>query len=173
MQTVPDGERAWELLQRERIPVVISDWDLPRLDGLELCRRIRARAHGGYIYFILLTSQGGKKRFMIGMEAGADDFITKPLDPDELKARIAVADRILGLRRELQQLEGLLPICAYCRRIRDEGGEWESIESYVERHTAAPFSHGVCQACYETVVKPQIDRLGNTDDPGAGIARQG
>ncbi len=91
------------------------------------------------------------------MEAGADDFITKPVDMDELHARLKAAERILGLRTHVQQLEGLLPICAYCKRIRDAAEQWESIERYVEARSAAQFSHGYCPECYEKHVRPQIE----------------
>jgi DNA-binding response OmpR family regulator len=92
---------------------------MPEVDGPELCRRLRARATDRYSYFLLITATGGKQRYLEGMEAGADDFITKPIDIDELRARLKAAERILGLRKHVQQLEGLLPICAYCKRIRD------------------------------------------------------
>jgi phosphoserine phosphatase RsbU/P len=155
-----DGREAWEMLQSLRIPVVISDWYMPEVDGPELCRKVRARSEGPYVYFILITSRGGKQGYLTGMAAGADDFITKPVDPDELKARLTVADRILGLRLELQRLEGLLPICAHCKRILGESGRWESVEAHIEERSEAKFSHGICPPCYTTIVQPQIDRVG-------------
>src|SRR2546425_11223176 len=107
-----NGREAWEMLQLSRFQLVISDWYMPEMDGPELCRRIRARRNQPYVYFVMVTSRGGKQQYLAGMEAGADDFIAKPVDPDELRARLTVAERILGLRTELQQLEGLLPICS-------------------------------------------------------------
>ena len=160
-----NGLEAWEILQRERIPVVISDWYMPELDGTELCRRIRARPQDPYVYFILVTSNGGKEKFLAGMHAGADDFITKPVDPDELRARIRVAERILGLQHEVRLLEGLLPICSYCKRIRDESDHWESLESFIEKRSQAQFSHGICADCFTNVVKPQLDELGHGGAP--------
>ncbi len=161
--TADNGREAWDALQIARIPVVISDWYMPELDGPELCRRIRARLNEPYVYFILVTARGGKAQYLAGMEAGADDFIAKPVDPDELRARLTVAQRILGLRRDLQQLEGLLPICAYCKRIRDDGERWGSLESYIERRSEAQFSHGICPDCYAKYVQPQLG--GGTPSP--------
>ena len=109
------GGEAWGNLQLGYFPIVISDWSMPEVDGPELCRRMRARATDRYSYFLLVTATGGKERYLEGMEAGADDFITKPIDMDELRARLKAAERILGLRQHVQQLEGLLPICAYCK----------------------------------------------------------
>ncbi len=92
------------------------------------------------------------------MDSGVDDFITKPLDPDELKARLRVAERILGLREELHALEGLLPICSYCKRIRNDQDQWSSLERYIERRSKAEFSHGICPECYRKYVEPQLNR---------------
>ena len=150
------GREAWEILQFARVPVVVSDWYMPEMDGVDLCRRIRARLDAPYVYFILITARGGKQQYLTGMEAGADDFIAKPVDPDELKARLTVAERILGLRRELQQLAGLLPICAYCKRIRDDAEHWSSLEGYIEKRSEAQFSHGICPDCYKKHVEPQL-----------------
>jgi DNA-binding response OmpR family regulator len=163
VSTADHGREAWDALRITRIPVVISDWYMPELDGPELCRRIRARPNEPYVYFVLITGRGGKAHYLAGMEAGADDFITKPVDPDELRARLTVAQRILGLRRELQQLEGLLPICAYCKGIRDDREHWGSLESYIEKRSAAQFSHGICPDCYAKHVQPQLD--GRTPAP--------
>jgi DNA-binding response OmpR family regulator len=123
-----------------------------------LCRRVRASAGERYTYFLLVTATGGKKRYLEGMEAGADDFITKPVDMDELRARLKAAERMLGLRRHVQRLEGLLPICAYCKRIRDAVEQWHPIEAYVEARSDAQFSHGYCRECYEKHVRPQIEK---------------
>ena len=155
-----DGGEAWANLQLGHFPVIISDWQMPEVSGPELCRRIRARTDERYTYFLLVTATGGKQRYLEGMEAGADDFITKPVDMEELRARLKVADRILGLRRHVQHLEGLLPICAYCKRIRDAAEQWESIERYVEARSEAQFSHGYCPECYEKHVRPQVEEGG-------------
>jgi len=154
----PNGREAWNLLQLTRIPIVVSDWYMPEMEGPELCRRIRGRRGEPYVYFILVTSRGGKQQYLAGMEAGADDFIAKPVDPDELRARLRVAERILGLRKELQQLEVLLPICSYCKRIRNDRDEWEPLEAYIEAHFERQLTHSICPECYVKHVQPQLDR---------------
>jgi len=93
-----NGRQAWEVFRRERVRLVISDLLMPDVDGLELCRRIRASNERKYTYIILLTALIGKKDYLEAMEAGADDFVTKPFDPDELKARLRVAERIIALQ---------------------------------------------------------------------------
>ena len=100
-----DGEQAWGIFLAEDVPLLISDWMMPGLDGLELCRRIREDNRAAYTYIILLTVLGGKANYLEAMKAGADDFITKPFDVDQLQARLRVAERILGLQRDLTRLE--------------------------------------------------------------------
>lgn len=152
-----NGARAWDVWLLEQPRVVIADWLMPEMDGLELCRKIRAHSQAPYTYFIMQTVRSGRGPFLEAMEAGVDDFITKPIAADELLARLKVAERILGLRQELLALEGLLPICSYCRRLR-EGSDWISLESYVAARSAAQFTHGICPDCYERYVKPKLDR---------------
>lgn len=156
-----NGREAWDVLTRSHHRLVISDWYMPELDGVELCRKVRSRRNEPYVYFILVTSRGGKQQYLTGMQAGADDFIAKPVDADELQARLGVAERILGLRRSLQQLEVLLPICSYCRKIRNDQNEWESIETYIEHRFETQFTHSVCPDCYVQYVQPQLDRQGS------------
>jgi len=100
-----DGEQAWGVFMAEDVPLLVSDWMMPGLDGLELCRRVRADGRAAYTYIILLTVLGGKDNYLEAMRAGADDFITKPFDVDQLQSRLRVAERILGLQRDLTRLE--------------------------------------------------------------------
>ena len=154
-----NGEQGWERFRGDHFSVVISDWLMPETDGLELCRRIRSIEATPYCYVILLTALQGKSNYLEAMRAGADDFVSKPFDPDELRARLLVAERIGGLQDRMKQLEGILPTCMYCKRIRDERDEWVHIEHYISQHTAASFSHGVCPTCYQDVVRPELDRI--------------
>src|SRR6185436_20600183 len=111
------GTEAWDLLSARPAQVAVIDWVMPDLDGLELCRRIRARTAQQYTYVILLTAMDAQTHYLSAIDAGVDDFLAKPFDPDLLGARLRVAERILGLRRHVDQLEKLLPICMYCKKI--------------------------------------------------------
>jgi phosphoserine phosphatase RsbU/P len=157
-----DGEQVWQALQHPEPPAVaVIDWLMPAIDGLEICRRVRSTPALRSMYVILLTSRGNKQDIVGGLEAGADDYITKPFDPDELRARVHVGDRVARLQASLadrvrdleaalarvQQLQGLLPICCYCKKIRDDGNYWHQVESYVSQHADVRFSHGVCPDC--------------------------
>ncbi len=155
-----DGEAAWQLLQNESVRVVVSDWMMPHSDGLELCRRIRARVGQDYIYFILLTSRDASEdNQRAATDAGVDDFLTKPLDLQELWTRLRVAERILRYTTQVRQLEELLPICSYCKKIRDDQNYWQQMEGYINERTGSEFSHSVCPDCYQRVVLPEIEKL--------------
>jgi DNA-binding response OmpR family regulator len=157
--TAADGAEAWSLLEGFYIPLVISDWLMPGMSGPELCSCIRRRRDAKYTYVILLTAVEGRERYLEAMESGVDDFLNKPPDFDQLTARIRVAERILGLERQVKDLEMLLPICTYCKQIRDEGSGWVPIERYLSERTETRLSHGICPDCYELRVKPQLDAL--------------
>ncbi|HMJ07117.1 MAG TPA: response regulator [Chthoniobacterales bacterium] len=116
-----DGREAWEAWQSGQFPLLISDWMMPDIDGLEFCRRLRAEGRAGYTYIILLTSRSGKSNFLEAMTAGADDFITKPFEKDALAARVRVAERILGLHESLRAANSDLE-----RRVRERTLELET-----------------------------------------------
>ena len=120
---------------------------------------VRAENRTRYTYVILLTMLEGKGSFLEGMRAGADDFITKPFDEEQLATRLRVAERIVSLQREIKQLQGLLPICSYCKKVRDDRNQWQQIENYIASRTEASFSHGICGECYATHVEPQLQQL--------------
>ena len=158
---VGDGELAWERLRRgggER--VVVSDWLMPGLNGLELCGRLRA-AGLDYTYFILLTQQSANEENQeTALAAGVDDFLVKPVNARELRLRLRVAERILGYTRQVRQLESFLPICSYCKNVRDDKNYWQAIETYMHKHVGTDFSHGVCPECYESQVRPMMEKAG-------------
>ena len=148
-----DGVSAWGHIEGSTPPALaIVDWMMPGIDGLELCRRIREAHLATPVYVILLTSRNSRQDLVAGLQAGADDYLTKPFDPDELQARIHVGQRTLALIANVKRLSGLLPICSYCKRIRSDQNYWEQVESYITEHTDAQFSHGICPTCFDKVV---------------------
>ncbi len=156
----PDGEAAWQLVERDPVRVSVSDWMMPEVDGLELCRRIRRRAGVEYVYFILLTGRDATaENQRTAADAGVDDFLSKPLDVSELWTRLRVAERILRYTTQVRQLEELLPICSYCKKIRDDHNYWQQIEGYISERTGSDFSHSVCPDCYTRVILPQLESL--------------
>ena len=150
--TAPDAPR-----------LAVIDWMMPEVDGVEVCRRLRASADTPYVYLILLTAKSRKEDAVEGLEAGADDFLAKPFDPQELRARIRVGERIVALEstlagkvreleaamREVKTLQGLLPICMYCKKIRDDQDTWQRLETYIQERSGAVFSHSLCEECLE------------------------
>ena len=156
-----DGEDAWTALQNgDHVRVVVSDWMMPRCDGLDLCRRIRGRVGVDYTYFILLTSRDASEENQTSAaDAGVDDFLTKPLHLPDLWTRLRVAERILRYTTQVRQLEEMLPICSYCKKIRDDQNYWQQIEGYISVRTGSDFSHSVCPDCYQNVLGPEISRL--------------
>ncbi len=147
---VGDGAEAWNLFQQEPVRLIISDWTMPGFDGLELCRRVRATTKLPYTYFILFTANGTTpENYTLATAAGVDDFLTKPIDRAILRMRLAVAERILKFTAEIRQLKELIPICSYCRKIRNEEKYWARVEDYIEKETGSRFSHSACPDCYD------------------------
>ncbi len=171
--TVEDGLQAWELLNQDKAPsLAVLDWSMPGLDGPEVCRRIRARQGPfGYTYMLLVTARAAKQDIVEGLSAGADDFISKPVDAAELRARLRVGERIVRLEQDLssklrdleaaaehvKELQGMIPICMHCKRIRNEGQLWEKVETYIENRSGAKFSHALCQECLDAHYPPEED----------------
>ena len=98
-----DGLAAWDLFRQHPVDLIVSDWLMPGMDGLDLCRRVRETRRETYTYFLLLTSMEGKQNFIQGMQAGADDYLTKPLDREELQVRLQVASRVTSLHHQLAE----------------------------------------------------------------------
>ncbi len=164
VDAVADGDQAWAALSQPDAPsVVVLDWSMPGMDGPEICRRVRARKDAKYTYMVLVTARSAKQDIVEGLGAGADDFVSKPVDPEELRARIRVGERIVKLEQTLssqvrelkaaaehvQELQGMIPICMHCKRIRNQAAIWEKVETYIEKRSEARFSHALCQECLE------------------------
>ena len=160
-----DGREAWKAMHGPKAPAMaVIDWNMPGMDGPTICQELREVPALAAMYVILLTSNNEQKDVVAGLESGADDYIVKPFDWNELRARLRIGARIVGLQQALaarvselqvalanvRQLSGLLPICAYCKRVRDDKDYWQQIEQYVGDHSQAEFSHGICPECLET-----------------------
>ena len=161
-----DGESVLAMILDERTPyLALLDWMLPGMDGPEVCRRTRASASPTPGYLILLTARNTRADLVEGLDAGADEYLVKPIEPGELRARLNAGTRILDLQtrlanqvseleaalRNIRHLTGLLPICAYCKSIRDDSNYWHRVEEYVSEHADVTFSHGICPKCLPRV----------------------
>ena len=180
-----DGVEALAALLREDAPRVgVLDWVMPEIDGVEVCRRVRAGEPERPPYLIMLTTRGGKTDIATGLRAGANDYIAKPFNAVELAARIEVGCRYVTLEdrfetkvRELQEalaqiktLSGIVPICSHCKKIRDDAGYWNQVEAFVASHTEARFTHGICPECMAKLYPEYVDKPGDAETekrPGA------
>jgi DNA-binding response OmpR family regulator len=170
-----DGTSAWETIRGSAQPprLLILDWMMPGMDGPDICRKLRETEQNISPYLVLLTSKEDSQSVVEGLKAGADDYVTKPFDAAVLRARVDVGLRVLRLQQKLsarvteleialanvKRLQGLLPICSYCKRIRDDGNYWKQVDTYLAENTEAKLSHGFCPDCFEVHVRPQIDAL--------------
>lgn len=164
-----NGTDALKLFLDHHPKILITDWIMPEMEGPTIVKTVRAFAESDYTYIIMLTSRHDKDDLMAGMLAGVDEFLTKPIDPDHLRARLRVGKRIMLLqeslnkrvreleseREHVKMLQGFLPICSYCKKIRDDENLWSQVEEYISDHQEnVQFSHSICPDCYESKVKP-------------------
>jgi sigma-B regulation protein RsbU (phosphoserine phosphatase) len=160
--TAENGADAWNCMQRADAPhMAILDWMMPDIDGLELCRRLRSLERTRNAYIIMVTSKDRKQDIVTALEAGADDYLSKPFDPDELRARLHAGVRIRQLQDELSAriheleaalanvnlLHGLLPICCYCKKVRNDQNYWEQVDNYISDHTNLHLNRVICPDC--------------------------
>lgn len=153
-----NGVEALDLARQHEARFIIADWMMPQMDGAELCRRLRQEDAGKYVYIIMLTAKGTQEDITEGLQAGADDYVVKPPDPPELRARIAVGLRVIELEDSLsahitelqdalahvKRLQGLLPMCSHCKRVRDDKDYWHRVDVYIAEHTDADITHSIC-----------------------------
>jgi len=171
-----DGLSAYEILIKPDTPkLAILDWMMPGLDGVEVCRKVRELKPNEPVYIILLTNRDNRKDIIHGLKSGANDYIVKPYDVEELQVRIGVGRKVVELQAllagrikqlqdalaQIKTLQGILPICMYCKKIRDDKQYWQQVESYVSTHTEAQFSHGICPDCYKKYVEPELAKTKN------------
>ena len=138
---------------------------MPGLTGLEVCQHVRQQLPDAGIYLMLLTSKGATDDIVLALEAGADDHLAKPFAPEELRARVRAGERIVTLQhtlarrvqaleaalRQVKQLQDLLPMCAWCKRIRNDQNYWQGVTEYLTEHTDTQFTHGICPDCRERI----------------------
>lgn len=160
------GTEGVDLAKNGEFDVIVLDLMLPDMHGYDVCQRLRLE--GDHTPILMLTAMDALEDKIKGLKMGADDYLTKPFDARELRARVHVGERILGLQQALagrvaaleqaltqvKQLEGLLPICAWCHKIRDDGkgNDWQSVERYVSERSDARFTHTICPDCRATVM---------------------
>lgn len=157
-----NGAEAWNAMQQPDAPrLAILDWMMPEMEGLEVCRRIQTLETDRPPYLIMLTAKDEKADIIAGLEAGADDYLAKPFDPGELRARVEVGRRVVELQQAITErvrdleaalnqvklLQGIIPICCLCHKIRTDQECWEQMEKYITEHSEAKFSHGICPEC--------------------------
>lgn len=160
--TVNDGLKAVKVMENENPPeIIILDWMMPGLDGVQVIKKVRAMQLSPPPYIMLFTVKDEKGAIIEGLDAGANDYITKPFDKDEFHARIRVGERFVQLQdalaeriKELQEaiaqirtLKGIIPICSFCHKIRNDQKSWQKLEKYIGEHSEAEFSHGICPEC--------------------------
>ena len=159
---VSDGVKALDILKSPDGPrLALLDWEMPGLDGPDVCRCLRGLA-SRYVFIVLLTAKTQPEDIVAGLDAGADDFVSKPFDEAELRCRLRTGQRIIDLEaglalkvselekalNQVNTLEGMIPICMYCKSIRNTDQLWQQAERYIEQHSAARFSHGICDKCF-------------------------
>jgi len=142
------GGQALDMIGKIRPDLVLLDIMMPEMDGFEVCKEIKSRPETADIPIIFLTARTETDDIVKGFSAGAVDYVTKPFNAAELLARVRN-------HLELKRLSGLLPICAKCKRVRDDKGYWRQVEEYIAEHSDIDFSHGLCPGCV-TELYPQL-----------------
>lgn len=164
VRAVNDGDLLREALKDPNVPrLVVSDWEMPGASGVEICRELRAQPGGDRFFYLVVTANTDEERLLEALDAGANDFIRKPFSAAELLARVVSGQRVLDLQAsleakvaelgaalsEVRTLRGLIPICMHCHSVRTDGDQWQKLEVYLEEHSEAVMSHGLCEACLE------------------------
>jgi DNA-binding response OmpR family regulator len=167
LRLLGDGSETWEAVQgRAEATLLILDRVMPGVDGVELCKRARLAGNYPPLYIVMVTSAGNPTDVAEGLDAGADDYVVKPFNRAELRARAHVGMRLLALQESLARrvgeleealasvkaLRGLLPMCSYCKKIRVDDTYWQQLEGYITEHSDAQFSHGICPECYPALL---------------------
>jgi phosphoserine phosphatase RsbU/P len=151
-----DGPGALSTLERETVDIVLLDVMMPGMDGFQVCQWMKAQDHLKHIPVIFLTARKATEDIVHGFDMGGVDYVTKPFKAPELLARIRTHIELKKAQEEIKSLQGILPICASCKKIRDDKGYWKQIEAYISEHSEAHFSHGICPECVKKLY-PELD----------------
>ena len=155
-----DGQDALRQVEAWRPDLILLDVMMPKLSGYQVCRYLRAEYTRQELPIIFLTARNQIEDMAAGYEVGANEYLTKPVSKRALLARVDTHLELLRASRELETmveertrqiriLRGLLPICASCKKIRDDDGYWNEIELFISQHSEAEFSHSICPSCYD------------------------
>ena len=162
VNSVADGKEAWNAFQKVETPdIAILDWEMPEVDGVELCKRIKNLQRPNPVYVIILTGRDDQKDILQGFDAGADDYMTKPFNDDELRARVRVAERLVTIQSSLSQsveelklaldmvdtLQGSVPVCNSCEKIEGENGDWYTLHESINDRFDMRFTPELCPDC--------------------------
>lgn len=162
VESAADGKQAWEFLQKaDRPALAVLDWVMPGFSGPQLCRKIRETPSLASMYLMILTARNSIADVISGLRAGADDYVTKPFNPEELRARVKIGVKLLALKSELdsctlqlqqttrreQLLESLVPVCPSCKKVLCNGEYWNNLESYVTQHVGHNSAVVPCPDC--------------------------
>lgn len=152
------GKEALEFLKREKPELILLDIMMPEMDGYSACQRIKADIMTREIPIIFLTARTDTEDIVAGFDAGAVDYITKPFHTRELLARVKTHIQLKKAREEIKTLHGMLPMCSNCKKIRDDDGYWKQVEQYIEQHSEAEVSHGICPNCLKELYPDYIPK---------------
>jgi DNA-binding response OmpR family regulator len=172
-----DGQQALDMIAENDFDLILLDIMMPHMDGYEVCLRLKSMPGKKNLPVIFLTARTESEDIVKGFQVGAVDYVTKPFHAPELLVRVRTHIELTKARKTIQQhnrelarkndalermnadlkraleriktLEGILPICSYCNKIRDEKGTWKQLEDYISNHSRAEFSHGICPACMQ------------------------
>jgi DNA-binding response OmpR family regulator len=169
-----NGEEALaELAQTTEPMVALLDWQMPKIEGPDVCKAARLLPNPPPMFLFLVTVRDSKDDIVAGLRSGANDYIIKPFHKDEMLARVKIGAQMVQLQQSLldrvrelaealarvKQLSGLLPICGFCKKVRNDRDYWQQVEEYISIHSEVKFSHGVCPDCYENLLKPQLEQM--------------
>lgn len=166
-----DGQAAMDILLSPNPPqIALLDWEMPHLDGIHVCCAVRSMPSNPYTYIIMVSARAQAADALAAFAAGVDDFLSKPMDSLQLLARLRCGERVLGLEthcaerivelkkalHEVRKLTALLPICMYCKKVRNDSGYWQEIDAYIHDKTGTDFPHGICPSCMESVLNRDL-----------------